>query len=129
MDRKLVLNAQLAIAYGHRLEVTEHVDEVTGQSAVLTIVDLDTGVRYRRVEEPRGDTSRWLGRVLECTVTLGGAGAHTVLIVDPEDDGAAGGGAEAALHGADAAAGAAKAEADRWGGGDRVPEPEPERFW
>ncbi|MBO0982078.1 hypothetical protein [Microbacterium sp. SD291] len=127
MDRRLVLNAQLAIAQGHRLEVTEQIDAVTGELAVLAVVDLDSGIRYRRAEDPRGETARWLGRVLECTVTIGGSGAHTTLLVDPEDAGGAG--ARVALHGADEAAEAAKAEADRWGGTDRAPEPEAERFW
>lgn len=126
MDRTLVLGAQVAIARGHRVEVTEQADALTGEPRVLAIVDLDTGIRYGRDEEPR-DATRWLGRVLDCTVGIGGPRPHTTLIVDPV--GAEAVSATAALHGADAAAEAAKAEADRWGGTDRAPEPEPERFW
>lgn len=131
MDRRLVLHTPLALPSGHRLDVTEHVDETTGESSVLSIVDLDTGIRYRRVEELRGEIVRWTGRVVDCTITFGGSVTHTVLRVDADHDAGGDGatGARTALHGADAAVDAAKAEADRWGGGDRLPEPEPERFW
>lgn len=127
MDRLLVLNAQVAIAHGHRVEVTEQADPLTQEPVVLGLVDLDTGIRFRRAEDPSGDFSRWIGRILECTVTIGGMGAHTTLLVDPIGPGATG--AKVALRGADAAADAAKAEADRWGGADRPPAEEPERFW
>lgn len=127
MDRRLVLNAQLAIARGHRVEVAERCDELGGEAAVLSVVDLDTGIRFRAADEPLGEIVHWLGRVIECTVVFG-SGAHTLLTVDTDGDGR-GAGARVALNGADAAAEAAKAEADRWGGGDRVPEPEAERFW
>lgn len=127
MDRKLVLTAQLAIARGHRVEVTEQLPDEGGELAVLAIHDLDTGVTYRRAEEPHGDLERWFGRVLECTVVIDGRGSHTVLMVDPEERGASGAGS--ALRDADAAAGAAKAEADRWGGADRVPAPPTDRVW
>ena len=127
MDRLLVVAAQVAIAHGHRVEVTEQIDPLAGEPVVLSIVDLDTGIRYRRAEDPSGDLSRWIGRVLECTVTIGGADSHTSLLVDPSGPGATG--AKRALRGADAAADAAKAEADRWGGADRPPPEEHERFW
>jgi len=127
MDRLLVLDAQVAIPHGHRVEVTEQADPLTQEPVVLALVDLDTGIRYRRAEDPGGDFSRWIGRVLRCTVTMGGGGAHTSLLVDPIGPGATG--AKIALRGADAAADAAKAEADRWGGADRPPAEETERFW
>nr|WP_201470151.1 hypothetical protein [Microbacterium hydrocarbonoxydans] len=129
MDRKLVLDAQVAIPVGHRVEVTEHVVEATGKPAVLLIVDLETGIRYRREGAPLGELVRWFGRVIDCTVTIGGRTAYTALAVDTDGDGSGAAGAEAALLGADAAVDAAKAQAARWGGGDRKPEPEPERFW
>ncbi len=129
MDRTLVLNAHLAIAHGHRVEVTERIDELTGEPLIMSIRDLDTGIRYRRVGEPRGEFLRWLGRVVDCTVTIGGHSPQTALTVDADRDGSGATSARAALKDADAAVDAAKAEADRWGGGDRVPEPEPERFW
>ncbi|ALX67187.1 hypothetical protein [Microbacterium sp. XT11] len=127
MDRKLALNAQLAIAQGHRVEVIEVTDPETRAPVVMAVVDLDTGIRYRRAEDAQTDAARWLGRVLECTVTIGGHGAHTVLTVAPEQQPATG--AKAALLGADAAVEAAKAEADRWGGTDRSPEEPPQRIW
>ena len=126
MDRRLVLNAQLAIAQGHRIEVTEQVEPESGEAIVLAIVDLDTGIRFRRAEEPRHEAVRWIGRVIECTVLIGGHGAHTALLVSSDAGGAS---ARVALRGADAAVDAAKAEADRWGGTDRGPEPPPPRFW
>lgn len=127
MDRTLVWTAQVAIPSGHRVEVTEQADPLTQEPVLLSLLDLDTGVHYRRAEEPRGDLARWVGRVLECTVIFGDRGARTVFTVDPIGPG--GVGAKVALRGADAAADAAKAEADRWGGSDRPPVEEPERFW
>ena len=129
MDRTLVIDAQLAIPRGHRLEVWERVDARAGGSTVTSVVDLDSGVRYRRTEDPGGEVVRWRGRVLDCTVMIDGAVPRTALVLDIDGDGPGALGARAALHGADAAVDAAKAEADRWGGGDRVPDPEPERFW
>lgn len=127
MDRTLVLTAQVAIAQGHRLEVTERFDVEAGEPRLVGIVDLDTGIRYQYSEPQRGEISRWIGRVLECTITLHGAGARTELLVDPIGPGATE--AKVALRGADEAADAAKAEADRWGGADRPPPAEAERFW
>lgn len=127
MDRTLVLSAQVAIAQGHRVEVSEQLDPLTETPVVVGLVDLDTGVAYRRAEEAHGETVRWLGRVLDCTIVFGGAGAHTTLRIDPIGPGSSG--ARVALRGADAAADAAKAEADRWGGSDHIPAEETERFW
>lgn len=131
MDRLLVVNAQLPIRRGHRIEVSEVIEEDRGDAIVVAVVDLETGIRYRRAEDPRGELLRWRGRVLDCTITFGGHRERTTLTIDVDGDGAraAATGAKAALHGADAAVEAAKAEADRWGGGDRMPEPEAERFW
>ena len=127
MDRMLVLTAQVAIPHGHRVEVTEQLDPLTEEPVLVAVADLDTGIRYRRTDDPRGDVSRWIGRVLECSITFGSGAARTVLRVDPISPGATG--AKVALRDADAAADAAKAEADRWGGTDRPPVEEPERFW
>ncbi|MFB4351058.1 hypothetical protein [Microbacterium sp. CR_7] len=153
MDRRLVLNAHLAVERGHRLDVMEAVDEENGRASVLQIVDLDSGVRYVLEEATRGDVVRWSGRVLDCTVSIStvsisrgtvggetigaeaisggtvGAGSRTVLAIDVEGGSAGETNARAALLGADAAVEAAKAEADRWGGSDGVPEPETDRFW
>lgn len=122
----LVFAGQVALPVGHRVEVSEHLDPRTEEPVVLTVVDLDTGIRYRRGDEPRGEVTHWIGRVLECTVAVGGA-PRTSLLIDPIGPSASGAGI--ALRGADAAVSAAKAEADRWGGTDRPPAEEPERFW
>lgn len=127
MDREFALNAQLALPRGHRVEVTEGVDPVSGEAVLLAIADLDTGIRYRRPEEVRGVGRRWVARVVGCTVTIGGPGARTVITLDPESG--EGAPADSALRGADAAVDAAKAEADRWGGTDRPERPPTERFW
>ncbi|MCK2037210.1 hypothetical protein KZC51_13835 [Microbacterium sp. SSW1-49] len=127
MDRTLVWTAQVAIPSGHRVEVTEQTDPLTQAPVLVSLLDLDTGILYRRAEEPLGDLARWLGRVLECTVIVEARVARTILTVDPVGPGAVG--STVALRGADAAADAAKAEADRWGGVDRPPAEEPERFW
>jgi hypothetical protein len=113
MDRSIVFPGQIAIAQGHRVEVT----------------DLETNIRYRLVEEAAGvDEVRWLGRVLDCTIGVSSTGSRTELRLDVRGPGPVG--AKVALREADAAADAAKAEADRWGGSDRPPPvEESERFW
>ncbi|WP_314648093.1 hypothetical protein [uncultured Microbacterium sp.] len=126
MDRTIVVPGQVAIAQGHRLEVVERLDGVTGEAVIAALRDLETNVRYRLIEETSGDPVRWLGRVLDCTVVLSATGSRTELRLDATGPGAIG--ATVALDEADAAAEAAKAEADRWG--SAVPEPEQtERFW
>ncbi|MFS0854401.1 hypothetical protein [Microbacterium sp. 179-I 3D4 NHS] len=128
MDRSIVMPGQVAVAQGHRVEVSERLDEVTGEAVIATLRDLETNVRYRLAEElPGAEHVRWLGRVLECSIVVSGSGARTELRVDATGPGAIG--AKVALREADAAADAAKAEADRWGGADRPPPEEPERFW
>jgi hypothetical protein len=128
MDRSIVMPGQVAVAQGHRVEVSERLDEVTGEAVIATLRDLETNIRYRLAEESHGaEHVRWLGRVLECSIIVSGSGARTELRVDATGPGAVG--AKVALREADAAADAAKAEADRWGGADRPPPEEPERFW
>ncbi|MCT1365887.1 MULTISPECIES: hypothetical protein [unclassified Microbacterium] len=126
MDRMLVFAGQVALPVGHRVEVSELVDPQTDEPVVLSLLDLDTGIRYRRAEEPRAEVTHWIGRVLDCTVAVGVA-PRTSLLLDPIGPSASGAGI--ALRGADEAVNAAKAEADRWGGSDRPPPEEPERFW
>lgn len=128
MDRSIVLPGQVAIAQGHRVEATEHLDPVSGEAVVVALIDLETNIRYRLVEDANlGDFVRWLGRVLDCTISLSATGSRTVLRIDATGPGAIG--AKVALREADAAVDAAKAEADRWGGSDRPPAEETERFW
>lgn len=128
MDRNILLNGTVSIPLGHRVEVSESsaADSAAGVR-IHTIVDLDTGVEHRWDEHRPADAVIWTGRVLQCSIRFSGHTGETLLLIDPFTPGALG--AKAALRGADAAADAAKAEADRWGGADRPP-PEPEeRFW
>ena len=128
MDRSIVMPGQIAIAQGHRVEATERLDPLSGEAVIVTLVDLETNIRYRIAEEGYGvDLVRWLGRVLDCTISVSATGARTELRIDATGPGAVG--AKVALRDADAAADAAKAEADRWGGAVRPPPEEPERFW
>jgi len=130
MDRSIVIAVPASIPHGHRIEVVERVGE-GGERAVLTVMDLETRVRYQHAVAADGraasGTATWVGRVLECTIAPTRAGVTTTLLVDPVGPGAAE--ADVALRGADAAASAVTSEALRWGGADRAPEPEPPRFW
>lgn len=129
MDRSIVLPGQIAVAQGHRVEVSEQLDPLTGEALIVSLRDLETNIRYRLVEEDfRGDGVRWLARVLDCTISVSATGARTDLRLDATGPGAVG--AKVALREADAAADAAKAQADRWGGADRPPPvDDTERFW
>lgn len=127
MDRTILLSGAVSIPVGHRVEVT---DNGLGDEAARThvIVDLDTGIEHRWEDAHPTDVVVWTGRVLKCRIRfLAGGSVSTSLLIDPITPGALG--AKAALRGADAAADAAKAEADRWGGADRVPAEPEERFW
>lgn len=126
MDRTIVFGAAAPIPHGHRIEVVEQVSD-TDARTVMAVVDLETRVRYLQGASTSSEAVAWTGRVLDCTITSTRGGASTTLRVDPTGPGTAE--SDVALRGADAAAGAAKAEADRWGGADRVPEPETPRFW
>lgn len=127
MDRTLVLAASAPIPVGHRIEVVEQRDPESGAVDVIAITDLETGVRYQRTEEPTGELSVWQGRVLTTTVTATADGPRTAVRADAVRFAALG--ADVALREADAAADAAKAQADRWGGSDRPPPEEPVRIW
>ena len=128
MDRTITIPLPVAIAHGHRVQVLEHIDEAGARTLVM-ITDLESRTRYAggAVTDAPAAQASWVGRVLECTVSPTRTGASTVLLVDPVGPGAAE--ADVALRGADAAADAARDEALRWGGADRVPEPEAPRFW
>ena len=126
MDRTVVIPLSAPIPREHRIEVIEVLGE-SGSPSVIAIADLDEGVRFERSDPQPGEVSSWMGTVLACTVSAASGRVRTTLTVDPGRPGAAD--ADVALRGADAAAEAAKAEADRWGGADTVVEPEPPRFW
>ena len=126
MDRTIEIAASAPIPHGHRIEVTERVDE-DGARRLATVIDLETRIRYRQDASALGGSVSWTGRVLECTVTSARSRTTTTLLVDPIGPGSVE--ADVALRGADAAAEAAKDEALRWGGADREPEPDQPRFW
>ncbi|WP_300266744.1 hypothetical protein [Microbacterium sp.] len=126
MDRTVVFSLSAPISRGHRIEVTQTHDE-SGSASIAAIVDIDAGVRFERSDAPTGQTSRWMGTVVACTVTGSASRVRTTLVVDAVRPGTAE--SDAALREADAAADAARDEALRWGGTDREPEPETPRFW
>lgn len=133
MDRSIVIPVPAPIPHGHRVEVLELVDE-NGERTVLVVTDLETQVRYhgqhgvnQHTAPALSGSTAWVGRVRECTISPRHTGVSTTLLVDPVGPGAAE--ADIALRGADAAASAVTGEALRWGGADRMPEPEPPRFW
>lgn len=125
MDTTIVIPVSAPIPHGHRVEVIERHDE-SGRS-VIVVTDLETRIRYQHGTRMLSGVTSWNGRILDCTVTTTSVGVSTALLVDPIDT--AGSEADVALRGADAAADAAKAEADRWGGADRTPAEEAPRFW
>lgn len=126
MDRTITITVPAPIPHGHRIEVVERVDD-SGSRSVVVLTDLETRVRYRQDASANSEGATWTGRVIECVVTPMRGGTKTTLLVDPTGPGSAE--ADVALRGADAAADAARDEALRWGGGDRVPDPEAPRFW
>lgn len=126
MDRTIVIAVPTPIPSGHRVQVVERVDD-SGERTATAVTDLETRIRYEHNGTMTGDAATWTGRVLECTIASSRTGASTTLLIDPIGPGAAE--ADIALRGADAAAEAATGEALRWGGGDRMPEPEEPRFW
>lgn len=126
MDRTVIFPFSAPIPRGHRIEVAELIGE-SGSSSVVSIADLDSGVRFERSDTQVGEASSWMGTVLACTVSGAANRVRTTLTVDAARPGAAE--ADVALRGADAAADAASDEALRWGGGGPEPEPEPPRFW
>lgn len=122
MDRTFVFDGSAPVPRGNRVEITL----LRADETVLAVHDLDRGIRYRRREAPRDEVDVVRAHVRDCTVTDSRRGAQTALTVSGVD--AAQSAAEALLD-ADAAAAAAKAESDRWGGADVPPAEVPERFW
>lgn len=122
MERTLFVATSAPVPRGTRVEITQA--RVDG--AVSAVHDLERGIRYTVRELPRDQVDVWRATVRECTVADTPRGAGTTLTVMTVD--AAQGAAEALVE-ADAAAAAAKAESDRWGGADRRPEDTPDRFW
>lgn len=104
------------------------------EDARTTLIrDLTTGVAYRVPGSvlPEFGALPWHGRVEACTVIATEEGVITELVLDavPVPGSAAPSGSADALEGASRAAAAAKAQAAVWGGTDRPPQEEHERFW
>ncbi|WP_309066793.1 hypothetical protein [Microbacterium sp.] len=126
MERTLVVAASAPVPRGNRVEVTEVRAGETDAGQIVAVHDLDRGIRYRLREVPRQRVDVWRAQVRECTVEDTAGGPRTTLSVTTGDPAES---AAEALREADAAAAAAKAESDRWGGADRPPAEVPERFW
>ncbi|WP_309128691.1 hypothetical protein [Microbacterium sp.] len=126
METTLVIAASAPVPRGNRVEIVQVRRDETDAGEVVAVHDLDRGIRYRLREVPRERVVVWRAQVRDCTVADTVRGPETTLVVlsaDPAGD------AEQALMDADAAAAAAKAESDRWGGADSRPAEAPERFW
>lgn len=126
MERTLVVAASVPVPRGNHIEIAQVREGEPDASSVVSVIDLDRGIRYRLRELSRDRIDVWRAHVRDCTVVDTPGGAITQLVVatdDPADS------AIAALREADEAASAATAESERWGGADKRPAEEPERFW
>ena len=121
MQRTLVISASAPVPKGNRVEVAQ-----TADGTVIAVRDVDRGIQYKVRDVSREQVDVWRAVVRDCRVTESVRHPRTTLIVGFSD---AVSDAEEALSEADAAAAAAKAESDRWGGADKPPAEVPERFW
>lgn len=121
MQRTLVIAASAPVPRGNRVEIAQAVD-----GTVIAVRDLDRGIQYEVRDVTRERIDVWRAVVRDCRVTESAREPRTVLVVGFSDAVSA---AEEALGEADAAAAAAKAESDRWGGSDKKPAEVPARFW
>jgi len=121
MQRTLVIAASAPVPRGNRVEIAQAAD-----GAVIAVRDLDRGIQYEVRDVSREQIDVWRAVVRDCRVTESGRDQRTTLVVGFSDAVSA---AEEALSEADAAAAAAKAESDRWGGAGRPPAEVHERFW
>ncbi|MBW1640661.1 hypothetical protein G3H63_16480 [Microbacterium resistens] len=107
--------------------------EAEGAGGPRILRDVVTGIRYVLPAGvlPDADTVPGQARVDSCTVIAGETGVRTELVLDPVPvpDASRRTGTAAALSGAEQAAASATGEAVWWGGGERTPREEPERFW
>ncbi|MEI3843834.1 MULTISPECIES: hypothetical protein [unclassified Microbacterium] len=113
--------------------------EAEGAGGPRILRDVVTGIRYVLPAGvlPDADTVPGQARVDSCTVIVGEVGiagetgVRTELVLDPVPvpDASRRTGTAAALSGAEQAAASATGEAVWWGGGERTPKEEPERFW
>lgn len=121
MQRTLVISASAPVPRGNHVEIAQAAD-----GTVIAVRDIDRGIQYEVREVSREQVDVWRAVVRDCRVTESVRHPRTTLIVGFSD---AVSDAEEALSEADAAAAAAKAESDRWGGADKPPAEVPERFW
>ncbi len=126
MERTLVVAASAPVPRGNHVEIAQVRDGEPDAGAVVSVTDLDRGIRYRLRDLTRDRIDVWRAHVRDCTVLDAPGGAVTRLIVATDDPAES---AIAALREADEAATAATAESLRWGGADKRPAEEPERFW
>lgn len=126
MERTLVVAASAPVPRGNHVEVAVVREGEPDAGTVVSVLDLDRGIHYRLREVPRERIDVWRAHVRDCTVSDTFTGPQTRLVVMTEDPAES---AFAALREADEAATAATAESARWGGSDKYPAPEPERFW
>ncbi|PYD01830.1 hypothetical protein B4U78_002985 [Microbacterium esteraromaticum] len=121
MQRTLVISASAPVPRGNHVEIAQAAD-----GTVIAVRDIDRGIQYEVRDASREQVDVWRAVVRDCRVTESVRHPRTTLIVGFSD---AVSDAEEALSEADAAAAAAKAESDRWGGADKPPAEVPERFW
>lgn len=121
MQRTLVISASAPVPRGNHVEIAQAAD-----GTVIAVRDIDRGIQYEVRDVSREQVDVWRAVVRDCRVTESARHPRTTLIVGFSD---AVSDAEEALSEADAAAAAAKAESDRWGGADKPPAEVPERFW
>ncbi|MDQ4212919.1 hypothetical protein [Microbacterium capsulatum] len=125
MSVTLILPLSAPLGVGRIVAVDE-------EPRAVRVRDLTTGVVYRVPGSvlPELGALPWRGRVEACTVMVTEEGVVTELVLDAVPGGAVDlRGSAIALEGAEEAAAAAKAQAAIWGGTDRPPQQEPERFW
>jgi hypothetical protein len=126
MERTLVVAASAPVPRGNHVEIAQVREGEDDAGTVVSVTDLDRGIRYRLRDLPRERIDVWRAHVRDCTVVDTPRGTVTQLIVMTDDPAES---AIAALREADQAAAAATAESERWGGSDKHPAEEPERFW
>lgn len=126
MERTLVVAASAPVPRGNHVEIAQVREGELEAGTVVSVIDLDRGIRYQLRELARDRVDVWRANVRDCTVVDTPRGAVTQLIVATDDPAES---AIAALREADEAASAATAESERWGGADKRPAEEPERFW
>ncbi|SJN19805.1 hypothetical protein FM104_02460 [Microbacterium esteraromaticum] len=131
-----MIYAVVPVPSGNRVEITQvRARQADAEASaawasdageIVAVRDLNRGIGYQLRDVPRDQVDTWRAQVRDCSVVDTACGPRTTLTVMAVD---ARQSAADALSEADAAALAAKAESDRWGGTDRPQTPPPKRFW